>query len=545
MQSKYGRAFQGDDTLLREANKLLETLGGQRPHLSSVVDSLLHRLRTFLSQASERDRLVLVFATEEPLSEGQKRTLDRIRAMGRGQLGAIFDVESVSIETIYQRTLEEAGGPGISVDVWANVVPCGEDLLVGSIPLLNLYEFLKAYRKETEDLDRLYEKNVRRFLGSRGRVNKAMQATLRDTPELFGLYNNGITIVVAGFEYERDGAITLHDPYVVNGCQTTRTIWEVCHQRLEAGGTGHNPDLDAWRERAKRGLVVTKIARVGATGEEALHRITRYTNSQNAVREKDFLALTGSFRDWAAQMAQRGIFLEIQRGGWDSRKALQAQNPALKPQFKEYANAFDLIKVYGAGWLGEPGLAFGKNAPFLPNGAAYEDIMNSPDGGAAFGVEDLMAAYALQQRADSYEFGRGAEKQSRKQTRFLFYRIVIELLRDVAIRKRADATPTRKDMTRALLGALGNEAAADALLSSAIDVVDDYLTRGTDETVFLEPVFQQRFNNDLNAFLKWEQLGKNLQDTPHLSNLLAVHKVAFGKGNPSRRQLVMDAIPAR
>jgi len=68
-------------------------------------------------------------------------------------------------------------------------------------------------------------------------------------------------------------------------------------------------------------------------------------------------------------MAERyGVYLEIQRGGWDSRRALQKQHPDLR-QFSQMANAFDLLKVYGAGWLGEAGVAFGKNPPFLPNGA--------------------------------------------------------------------------------------------------------------------------------------------------------------------------------
>jgi hypothetical protein len=55
-----------------------------------------------------------------------------------------------------------------------------------------MYDFLRAYRDMTGDLDQIFEKNVRRFLGARGRVNKGMQETLRDAPERFGLYNNGI-----------------------------------------------------------------------------------------------------------------------------------------------------------------------------------------------------------------------------------------------------------------------------------------------------------------------------------------------------------------
>ncbi|MBK8025744.1 MAG: hypothetical protein IPK19_31225 [Chloroflexi bacterium] len=110
-----------------------------------------------------------------------------------------------------------------------------------------------------------------------------------------------------------------------------------------------------------------------------------------------------------------GIYLEIQRGGWDSRRALQRQRPHIQ-QFERWANAFDLLKVYGAGWLGEPGNAFGRNSAFLPNGTVFKRIME--DEAHKLDVNDLVAAYALQQSANSYGFGRGA-LQTRRQTRFL------------------------------------------------------------------------------------------------------------------------------
>ena len=134
----------------------------------------------------------------------------------------------------------------------------------------------------------------------------------------------------------------------------------------------------------------------GCLGQRLLQEITRYTNTQNAIREKDFIALTADFQEWAQQMENRyGIFLEIQRGGWDSRRALQRQNPELPP-FTESANAFDVLKVYGAGWLGEAGTAYGRNAAFLPNGTIFRRIMNNNGDTSAFSVEDLFAAYQLQ-----------------------------------------------------------------------------------------------------------------------------------------------------
>lgn len=548
VQSKYGKAFQGTSTLVAEGQKLVDTLDGRRPKLSSLAEGLLERLTTFRSNASERDRMVLVFATNGVLNDEQKRAMSDMRALGRDRLGPLFDVESVSIATIYQRNMDTLEQDGIGAVLSANLVPSGEELLVGSTPLLSLYDFLKEYRTATEDLDRLYEKNVRKFLGMKGRVNKAIQATLETYPERFGLYNNGITIVVEDFARTSDGRWNLTEPFIVNGCQTTRTIWEVFHRRLEAGGTGASDELQKWRHLAERGVVVTKVVKVGVEGEKLLEQITRHTNTQNAIREKDFLALTDDFRSWAKAMENRyGIYLEIQRGGWDSRRALQSQKPGIR-QFSETANSFDLLKVYGSGWLAEAGLAFGKNAPFLPNGTVFKRVVNSADlvDDERFGVDDLYAAYRLQRGANERDFGRGADKPSRRQTRFLFYMFVVDLLKDILNRARLPAT--NKQVTRALVVLFnsGNGLLASSLLDAAADAIDSYMTANTDNCAFDEPAYLT-MNNDLNAFLKWEKLGKSEADCPRMRNLLAVNKTVMGQrvaGNPSVREQITAALLA-
>jgi hypothetical protein len=550
VQSKYGSAFRGNSTLVIEAQKVIDTLDGKRTKLSSLAEGLLERLVTFRNGASEHDRIVLLFGTERALDEDQKRALDDLRAMGRNRLGPLFEVESLSIQTIYQRTLDEAASNSLderTVTINATLVPSGTNLLVGSTSLINLYGFLKAYRDKTEDLDQLYEKNVRRFLGARGKVNKAMQETLRSAPEQFGLYNNGITIVVTDFTAEGSNAFQLVEPYIVNGCQTSRTVWEVCHIRLESGGTGSNPELDSWRMKAAEGVVVTKIVKVGSEGENLLEAITRYTNTQNTIREKDFLALTSDFKTWARQMAERyNVYLEIQRGGWDSRRALQKQQPAQR-QFTDMANAFDLMKVYGAGWLGEAGLAFGKNPPFLPNGSIFKRIINDEGvaEGQPFGVDDLYASYLLKSAADGLGFGRGATEDSRRQSRFIYYMVVMDLLREVM--SRGGLQTTHHSLSKALIKVFeaGHEASRDALLNTAVEVIGTYFTQGGDNSLFDEPAYKNSFYFDLNAYLKWERLGKTEADSPRFRALLAVTKMFMGQkmgGQPAQRDLILSAI---
>lgn len=162
-----------------------------------------------------------------------------------------------------------------------------------------------------------------------------------------------------------------------------------------------------------------------------------------------------------------------------------------------------------------------------------------------FGVDDLYAAYQLQCATDKFDFGRGAERRTRRQTKFLFNMIVIDLLKDVLT--RSDIESSRKNCTNALLKLLSSEqeSAAQALLSTAVEVVDGYLTEGTDACVFDEPAYKNTFNYDLNAFLKWEKLGKSEEDCPRLRNLLAVHKVAIGQrvgGQLSIRETIKSVI---
>lgn len=541
VQSKYGSAFAGVGTLLAEGQKVIDTLDGRRLKLNSLAEGTLERLKNFRNGAGPSDRSILVFATERPLNEAEQRTLQDLRAMGRARLGPIFDVESVSIETIYKRLQDEVAAVGASrlvMNIEAQVVPSGEDLLVGSVGLLDLYNFLRRYRDRTGDLDQLFEKNVRRFLGGRGRVNRGMQATLREAPERFGLYNDGVTVVVSDYVL-RDSNLELIEPYIVNGCQTSRTVWDFCHQRLGSGGTGANPEMEAWKSRAASGAVVMKVVKVGDEGELLLQAITRYTNSQNAVREKDFLALTEDFRTWQKQLGERyGIYLEIQRGGRDSQKALQSHSPLTKA-YEKSANAADLVKVYGAGWLGEAGLAFGKNPPFLPDGAVFKRIV---DGDEPFGAADLFAAYLLQQVANAYGFGRAAERPSRRQSRFLYYLVVLDLLRDALSHGSCPANP--RSLSIALAGVLQDDTACPSLLDSAIEVIDSYFTQGAEDTVFDEPAYKGAFNADMNAFLKWERVGKSEEATPRLRSTLAITKRMMGRavgGHPAPRTLIIEA----
>lgn len=536
VQSKYGTSFQGTETIVQDGIKAIRTIAGENNRISENTQNLVSALKHFIDRASEHDRIIFVFATDQPISETDRRALEDVRTVGRDRFGSIFDVEDVSIATIWEKR-EDATQPNLAIRLSGNFVEPSAGLRVGTLSLVRLYEFLKEYQQKTGNLDQLYERNVRQFLGGRRKINKGIATTLAESPHLFGLFNNGITIVVTDYQVLDGNEVNLYDPYVVNGCQTTKTIWQVLRTQLDSGGTGQNDADRSWLNLADRGVVVTKIVK---SDSAPIDEITRYTNSQNAVREQDFLALRSDFRSWADAMASRySVFLEIQRGGWDARKALQDRNESIQ-QFTESAYAFDLLKVLGAGWLKEPGHAFGRSGPFLPGGTVFRRLTDE----VKIDVDDLYAAYRLRLIADGIGFGRGSRiRQSRRQTRFVFYWVFCEFLEDVL--RRNELAYSTKELTGALLKLLTeeNEEALDLLVAAALDVVDEYMDEGSDDCVFKE----SSFTGDLNTWLKNDRLGKGSDETYHMNSLLSAHKIVFRRGTrvqASPFDIVSEAIEA-
>jgi hypothetical protein len=197
VQSKYGTALSGPNTITLEAQKLFATLEGKRASLSSVSTELVERLKTFLSNMGEKDKLEYVVASSRKLEDQALEYLNNVRVLGRDKFGDCFDTDSVSVETIYKKVCEEQQvvGPQLSIKLNTSVTASTKELHIGATTLSDVFTFMQEYKSKSGDLDMLYEKNVRKFLGNKRKVNRGIEKTLETNPERFGLYNNGITIV--------------------------------------------------------------------------------------------------------------------------------------------------------------------------------------------------------------------------------------------------------------------------------------------------------------------------------------------------------------
>ena len=132
VQSKYGTSFSGSDTILQEGNKVIRTLLGQTPHLSTVSQQLVDKLTQFQQQASDADRIVLVFATTSPIAQQDRDALERVKIIGREQVMPGFDVEELSLMTIWE-ALDDVEQPRLTVPVIGQFVEQSSGLLVGTV----------------------------------------------------------------------------------------------------------------------------------------------------------------------------------------------------------------------------------------------------------------------------------------------------------------------------------------------------------------------------------------------------------------------------
>ena len=141
--------------------------------------------------------------------------------------------------------------------------------------------------------DRLFEKNIRRYLGLGGnRVNRGMAETLRaaDQRPNFYFYNNGITITCSQFGHnalqQGNWRVQMSDLQIVNGGQTARTVQRVA---AEPGSTMDDAEVLV-RIYELQPMQEGCAEHRGLDYDDFVEAITFATNSQNPVDLSDLRA---------------------------------------------------------------------------------------------------------------------------------------------------------------------------------------------------------------------------------------------------------------
>lgn len=146
----------------------------------------------------------------------------------------------------------------------------------GTIPVAAIGEWFKQYG------NRLFAKNIRYYKGST-EVNQGIKEVLKNEPDKFFYYNNGIKVLCkkitkkAAYSTDRNtGLFVLEGVSLVNGAQTTGTIGTVYAE---------------FPELLSSACVYIQIIDLGDASEEQAVQITKLSNTQNKIEGKDFASL--------------------------------------------------------------------------------------------------------------------------------------------------------------------------------------------------------------------------------------------------------------
>ena len=143
------------------------------------------------------------------------------------------------------------------------------DVANSCIALCDANEFAKLIVTDDNIIRKsLFNDNVRDFQGLNG-INNEIQETINNEPDKFALLNNGITVVCDDY-MQSNRRITMKNPQIVNGCQTSHVL----HQAYVKG-----VDVSTMPLNIK--IIATK-------NFDIINQIVRGTNRQNIVYDEAF-----------------------------------------------------------------------------------------------------------------------------------------------------------------------------------------------------------------------------------------------------------------
>ncbi len=336
-QSKYGTSHSHDAiTKFKEDVKNLQSkdITKMRPELAFLVTKIQEK----------NLKIECIYVTDQRV---ENYSCDGIE---------IFDIE-VIIQKLWDRIKKPAAGKKASIRLECKLRY--QTTLLGILKLRELTNFV------TKNRDYVFESNIRQWMQFKTTVNKGLRETLQESPNKFFYYNNGITIVVSDFEEMEDNSIMLYSPQIVNGAQTSNSV-------LDHARRTHNLD----------GSITVTI--IKAADELDQNNITKYRNSQNAVRGKDLVSLMDFHKSIKSQMENLHYFYEIQAGSFDTKtKSQQSEfvgdflyNKYLPDNHKNVIVAKDAIQAFVAGLEQRPTESYSSPAQFLPRGSKYDEVFN-------------------------------------------------------------------------------------------------------------------------------------------------------------------------
>lgn len=409
IQAKYESGFK-ETTLQRLLDHLpillqLEIEPSLRVEFNPRVLEKFDSFRTtFLATANKFPELTIRIryvtksseAPNEKVGAKQVRLINKIRDLYSGSDIAVQLVGANDLNSLARQrrsrpsTLRLSEGP-ISSDKGG---------LACLVSLADYFDFITD--DEGHLRDSLFEDNVRDYEGATI-INRGIASSLREGDEAdadFWWLNNGITVI--GKRLQPSGKrLDIEDPQIVNGLQTSRSIYQHFHALGRSRPLGDGPHSEGQLRRL--------LVRVIETTDDAIAaKIIKATNSQNRVSAASLRSAEPFQRDIEEFFLQNGLYYE--------RKKNHYKNLG-KPRAK-IVEVLELAQAVGSVLIQQPHVARGKPST-LVRGKLYERV---------FSEKTPLAAYynclEIVRSMDSYlsKTGEFSGRHDRSNIRFHFAR---------------------------------------------------------------------------------------------------------------------------
>lgn len=302
--------------------------------------------------------------------------------------------------------------------------------IYGVISLKELGELVLRSRKY------IFESNIRKFLPVKTKVNKELRKTLINEPEEFFYYNNGVTIVVKELEELTDNEIKMVSPQIVNGAQTSTTIADIVRGDRNIQG---NIQITIITENVKT----------------TRNNITRYRNSQNAVKGRDLISLERFHASIYGQIEVKlGYYYEQQIGSWEAKSDEERDSFNGNVTFNKYLPedhemripANDAIQAMAAAIQQDPAKPYGSISKYLPGGKEYEKIFY--EGGLTDDYRLLLYPYLVKSYCKKeFHYGsKNANMPEKKYARLLYVTTYFMALHEHVMDKKVNIVQDPKTM---------------------------------------------------------------------------------------------------
>ncbi len=396
-QSKYGTSHS------------IEAIAKFRQDVQSLrtrdITKMRPEIARLVTQIQEKNlKIECIYVTDQKVDEESYESVE------------IHDIDTI-IQKLWDRIKKPAVGKKAAIRLESKLRY--QNTLLGILKLRELTNFV------TKNRDYVFESNIRQWMQFKTTVNKGLRETLQESPNKFFYYNNGITIVVNDFEELEDNSILLHAPQIVNGAQTSNSV-------LDHAKRTHNLD----------GSITVTI--IKAADELDQNNITKYRNSQNAVRGKDLVSLMDFHKSIKSQTENFGYFYEIQAGSFDSKaKSQQSEfigdptyNKYLPDNHKKVIVAKDAIQAFVAGIEQRPTESYSSPAQFLPRGSKYDEVFNEK-------LKDdcrlLLYPYIVKEYAKkTLNYGKKGGHKTKRYATLFFVAVYFKILHEKIILTKGD-----------------------------------------------------------------------------------------------------------